>query len=386
MASRRPVTAAMFCGNLFNFLALATHVDPDGLDAVLARGPGDVQLLTLLEGPREDTTGGDFTGVWVHPDVGDHEDDLAVFVDETHRVCEFGVSVTTPDTWDTTWLCVDWVREVLTDHVEDDIRQRRLLVKFLALIGALEFHDLSEVHPGSLHRWHGDTPLVECRTEADGTAFDGDGPIFDVVHILGHAADEFVDVVDDRDETLLHLLWSFLEFRNQAVDLVNEQGRLDALAECLAQDRFGLWHGTLDSVDDDERTVDCTHRTRHVATEVDVARRIDQVDQVVGVFVLVGHRNVCRVDGNPTFLLVFFRVHRELFAGSLIRDHARTREEVVRKRCFSVVNVSGDGDVPDVLRFVHQPFTLLDDLLASAHIYPVTGSGVKRVVFRRRRK
>lgn len=84
--------------------------------------------------------------MWVHSDVSDHEDDLAVFVDETHRVCEFGLIVTTPDTWDTTWLCVDWVREVLTDHVEHNIRQRRAVVEFLALVRALEFHNLAEVH------------------------------------------------------------------------------------------------------------------------------------------------------------------------------------------------------------------------------------------------
>jgi len=108
-----------------------------------------------------------------------------------------------------------------------------------------------------------------------------------------------------------------------------------------------------------------------------VARRVDEVDEVVGILVLVSHRNVRRVDGDPAFLFVFLRVHRKLFTGSLIGDHAGTGEEIVRKGCFPVVDVSGDGDVPDVLRFVHQPFTLLDDLLASAHIYPITASGVK---------
>jgi hypothetical protein len=81
----------------------------------------------------------------------------------------------------------------------------------------------------------------------------------------------------------------------------------------------------------------------------------------------VGHRNVCRVDGDPTFLFVLFGVHRELLAGCLVGDHACARKEVVRECCLAVVDVSGDGDVPDVLRVVHQPFTFLNDLFSSAH-------------------
>jgi len=165
----------------------------------------------------------------------------------------------------------------------------------------------------------------------------------------------------------LHLFGPLLELVDEAVDLVDKECRFDTLAECLPQDGLGLGHCALDRVDNHERAVDGTHCSGHVATEVDVARRVDQVDKVVGILVLVGHRNVCRIDGDPTFLLVFFGVHRELLSGRLVGDHASTSKEVVRKRRFTVVDVCGDGDVPDVLRVVHQPLTFLNDLFSSAH-------------------
>jgi len=43
-----------------------------------------------------------------------------------------------------------------------------------------------------------ETPhFVQRGAEANGAVFDGDGPVVDIVALLGHPADEFVDVVDD---------------------------------------------------------------------------------------------------------------------------------------------------------------------------------------------
>jgi len=98
-----------------------------------------------------------------------------------------------------------------------------------------------------------------------------------------------------------------------------------------------------------------------------VAGRVDEVDEVVLVLVLVGHRDVGRVDGDPTFLFVFLRVHGELLPGRVVGDHPGTGEQVVRQRRLAVVDVSCDGDVPDMLRVAHQCLTLLYNLFASAH-------------------
>src|SRR6056297_2104418 len=354
--------------DVLHFLALGPHEEPDALDAVLARGAGDVQLLALLQRAGEDAARRDFAGVRVHRDVGDHEDDIAVLVDQLHPLGQFGVRVAAPDARDAAGLRVDRVREVLADHVEHDVRERRPLVKLVALVGLFEVHDVAEVHAGPLHRRHGDSPLVQRGAEADRSVLDGDGPVFgDVVHVLGHPADELVDVGDDGHQPLLHLLRPLLKLGDEAVDLVDEQRRLHALAERLPEHRLGLRHRALDGVDDHQRAVDRAHRAGDVATEVHVARGVDEVDEVVGVLVLVGHRNVRRVDGDTALLLVLLRVHRELLARGVLGDHAGTRQQVVGERRLPVVDVGGDGDVPDVLRVVHQPLALLNDLLASAH-------------------
>src|SRR6056297_935950 len=351
-----------------HLLAFGPHEEPDALDAVLPRCAGDVQLLALLQRPGEDAARRDLARVRVHRDVGDHEDDLAVLVDHPHRVGQLALRVAAPDARDTTGLGVDRVREVLADHVEHDVRQRRPLVELLALVVLLELHDVAEVHAGPLHRGHRDAPLVQRGAEPDRAVLDRDGPVLgDVVHVLGHPADELVDVGDDRHQPLLHLLGPLLELADEAVDLVDEQRRLHALAERLPEDRLGLGHRALDGVDDHQRAVDRAHRAGDVAPEVHVARGVDEVDEVVGVLVLVGHRNVRRVDGDSPLLLVFLRVHRELLARGVLRDHAGTGQQVVGERRLPVVDVRGDGDVPDVLRVVHQPLALLNDLLASAH-------------------
>jgi len=53
------------------------------------------------------------------------------------------------------------------------------------------------------------------------------------------------------------------------------------------------------------------HRSGDVATEVDVARRVDEVDEVVPVLVLVRHGDVRGVDGDTALLLVLLGVHHQ---------------------------------------------------------------------------
>jgi len=353
--------------NGLNLLAFATHEDPDRLDAVGARSAGNVELLALFDRSGEQSPRSDLAGVGIHRDIRRHEDNLAVLVDQPHAFGEIGVGVATPDRRDTTGLGVNRVREVLGDHVENDVRQRGSFLQFhpTFLAAAFKLHDVAEVDAGALHRRHRDAPLVERRPEADGAVFDGNRPV--VVLLFGHPADELVDIGDHRQQPLLHLFGAFLKLVDEPVDLVDEECGLDTLPQCLPEDGLGLWHRALDGVDNDQRAVDGTHRACHVATEVDVARRVDEVDEVVGVIVLVGHRDVCRVDGDAAFLFVLLGVHRELFARGLVGDHARTGEQVVGQRRLPVVDVGGDGDIPDVLRIVHQPLTLVDDLLSSAH-------------------
>jgi len=254
---------------------------------------------------------------------------------------------------------------VLDDHVEHDIRQRRPLVEPLPVVVPLHLHHFAKRDAGALHRRERHPPLVQRGAERDGAVLDGDGPV--VVLLLGHPADQLVHVADHVLEALLHLLGPLLEFVDEAVDLVDEQRRLHTLPQGLPEHRLRLGHRALDGVDNDQCAVDGPHRAGHVATEVDVARRVDEVDEVVRPLVLVCHRHVRRVDGDPAFLFVLLCVHHQLGRLALVGDHPGSSEEVVSQCRLPVIDVRRDGDVPDLIRPVHQRLALLYDLLSSAH-------------------
>lgn len=63
--------------------------------------------------------------------------------------------------------------------------------------------------------------------------------------------------------------------------LVDGEHGADALAERLAQHRLGLHAHALDDVHHHQRAVRDAQRGRDLRREVDVARGVDQVDQVV---------------------------------------------------------------------------------------------------------
>ena len=78
-----------------------------------------------------------------------------------------------------------------------------------------------------------------------------------------------------------------LELEEGAVHLVHEEDGLDALGDGLAQHRLRLHAHARDAVDDDEGAVGDAQGGRHLGREVDVAGRVDQVDEEVAVVLLL---------------------------------------------------------------------------------------------------
>ena len=64
----------------------------------------------------------------------------------------------------------------------------------------------------------------------------------------------------------------------RAVNLVYDDNRLDVLLEGLAQNVGSLWHGAVDGVHQQQAAVGHIHDAFHLAAEVGVARRVDDVD------------------------------------------------------------------------------------------------------------
>src|SRR3546814_959420 len=79
-------------------------------------------------------------------------------------------------------------------------------------------------------------------------------------------------------EQLLHLVHDLVDAGVGAVDLVDDEDHRQAGLEGLAEHEAGLGERTLAGVDEQEDAVDHGQRSLDLATEVGVARSVDDVD------------------------------------------------------------------------------------------------------------
>mmetsp|Transcript_38449 Transcript_38449/g.84317 ORF Transcript_38449/g.84317 Transcript_38449/m.84317 type:complete len:324 (-) Transcript_38449:218-1189(-) len=89
-----------------------------------------------------------------------------------------------------------------------------------------------------------------------------------------------VDILDGLAEARVHVLGFHLKFENATVNLVDKEARPNALCQRLSQNSFRLHSATLNAVHDNHCSVSDTESSRHFGREVDVAWRVNQVDQV----------------------------------------------------------------------------------------------------------
>ena len=241
-----------------------------------------------------------------------------------------------------------------------------LLCEGLLVLVVAVFEDLLERDARFLHVGHGDAPVVVCGAKRHSTGRDVDLPGLPEL-FRRELADELVDLLDGLLEARHHVLRGHLKFVDETVDLVDEQHRLDLLLEGLAHHGLGLRHGAFDRTGEDETAVNRTHGTGHVATEVDVAGGVDEVDQEIVAFVGVHHRSAGGVDGDATSGFLLVEVEHAGRTGKVGGHHAGTGDEVVRQRGLSVVDVSSDAEVADLWEIVHDLCGLLDVVFLTSH-------------------
>jgi hypothetical protein len=217
----------------------------------------------------------------------------------------------------------------------------------------------------------GEGPAVKTGTEGNGTLLGVDLDITENLVEVG--GDNDVDGLNGTREVLVKVLLAELELEKSTVDLVDDKDGLDALTKSLAEHSLGLNADTLDGVDDDESTVSDTESGGNLRREIDVTGRVDQVDQEL--VLLGGDRDVLKVllvtksgvegdssglDGHTTLLLIGTSVGETGRTGVLGGNDTGTLDERVGKGGLSVVDVSNDGHVTDVLGDVHETTDLLD--------------------------
>ena len=134
----------------------------------------------------------------------------------------------------------------------------------------------------------------------------------------GELSNEFVDLDNGLFKSFEHVLWCDLQFVDEAVHFVDEENGLHLLLQCLADNRFGLRHGPFNGTGQDETSVNSTHGTSNVPTEVDVTGCVDQIDQVICPFHGVNHGCRGSVDGDAPSGFLFVKIQDACSASEFV--------------------------------------------------------------------
>jgi len=178
------------------------------------------------------------------------------------------------------------------------------------------------------------------------------------------------DAIDDRLENLLDpdallggapdvaegveaqfgvdLLQDTVHVRRQEVDLVDDgdDGQVVLHGQVEIGDRLGL--DALGGVDQQEHPLAGGERPRHLVRKIHMARRVDQVENVVPpVLRAVGKGDGLALDRDPP-LTLDVHVVEQLVAEVAVLDHARVLDEPVGQGRLAVVDVGDDAEVADV--------------------------------------
>ena len=135
-----------------------------------------------------------------------------------------------------------------------------------------------------------------------------------------------------------------------AVDLVDHQDDRQPGPEGLAQHEPGLGQGALGGVDEQEHTVHHGEAPFHLAAEVGMAGRVDDVD----LHAVVHDGRVLGQDGDALFALEVAGVHDPFVDRLVGAEGAGLPEHGVDQGRLPMVDVSHDGYVANVVTGLHE--------------------------------
>ena len=131
----------------------------------------------------------------------------------------------------------------------------------------------------------------------------------------------------------------------RTVDLVDDDHDLKAGVDSVTQHEAGLGHGALKSVDQQQGAVGHTQHALDLAAKVGVARGVDDVD----LNVLVLDRDVLGENRNAALALLVVGIQDAVLDLLVGTEGVRGTQELVDHRRLAVVDVSDDGDVPQIV-------------------------------------
>ena len=138
-----------------------------------------------------------------------------------------------------------------------------------------------------------------------------------------------------------------VKIRADAVHLIDEANARDVILVALAPNCFGLRLHARHSVKHRHRAIEHAQTALHFSGEIDVARRVDDIDGAI--LPLAGGRS--RGNGDAPLLLLLHPIHhRRTFVdfANLIGT-ARVIENALRGCGFPGINVRHDADIAHFL-------------------------------------
>ena len=116
---------------------------------------------------------------------------------------------------------------------------------------------------------------------------------------IDHGKIELVIIRIQLHKELQNLIVHIVHALIRAVDLVDDNNRLQPLFECLAQNILRLRHWTLKRIDEQQNTVHHVENALHLTAEVRMTRSIYDID----LDPIIEDRRILRKNRNPTLAL-----------------------------------------------------------------------------------
>ena len=150
-----------------------------------------------------------------------------------------------------------------------------------------------------------------------------------------------IEVAHEVEHHLIHLFGAAVGL----IDFVDDDDRLQANLQGFLQHEARLRHRSFEGIDEQQAAVGHVQDALHLAAEVRVARRVDDVY----LRVLVVDADVLREDGDASLALQLVVVEHEFARLLVLAEEITCQEHFIYESCLAVVNVCYDGYVPDAL-------------------------------------
>ena len=148
----------------------------------------------------------------------------------------------------------------------------------------------------------------------------------------------------ERGEEVEDLVDDFVRPRVGLVDLVDADDGLEADLQRLADHEFGLRHRAFGRVHEHDRPIHHREDALHLAAEIGMARRVDDVDA----HVLPDDRSRLGQYRDAALAFEVVRIHNPLGDPLVVAEGAGLLEEPVDQSRLTVVDVGDNGDVAEL--------------------------------------